>query len=439
MGLSCGGPWRQGFILMRTFIEKPPIICLQTDSINSIQKKILFTCLLACCFPYIKIFYATESDLQPAALCLAVLFICSTLPILARTKYSLNKWVLFGGLAAPAIFALVKVLIETDFTLRSAAYYVSIPVFFLIGIESTRSKLWTPKLLLLITLVWLCVGLVQKYYDPDFCYSLLRAPRTTANRGVVSLAAEPSFYSSQALMLLILNWLISPIRRHGNRIYISASLITELLLIYQILALSQSFFGVMLLAIFVTVRLCLYKPAASMLTGITGLWIWFIYGKNIADYFEANFTGRRIFSLLAQGLRNPMEILLKDQSAGERITDIVLSFHSLNLEPILSPGSNTSEWFNFVNVHQHDFNFLKFAAHGARIMSGTGTAIFELGTMGMAIALCFLLPLSNFSKKSVVVAFALSITLVAAIPLSMPLVGIILGLAIAPTRTQHSN
>lgn len=424
---------------MATALQKHPAIVLQTDSINLTQKKILFACLLACCFPYIKIFHATESDLQPAALGLAILFIFSTLPNLARTKYSGNSWMLLGGLAAPAIFAMLKLMLEHDFSLRSAAYYLSIPVFLIIGVEVNRSKLLTQKLLLLVTLVWLCVGLVQKYHDPDFCYSLLRAPRTTANRGVVSLAAEPSFYSIQALMLTMLNWLISPIRRLRRRISLHVYVMTELLLIYQIVALSQSFFGVLLLAIFITVRFCLYKPVASTLTGITGAWIWYKYGRSIAGYIEANSSGRRIFSLVAQGLRNPMDILLQDQSAGERITDIVLSFHSLNFEPTLSPGSNTSEWLNFVNVHQHDFNFLKFAAHGSRVMSGAGTALFELGTMGLAIGICFLLPIFNFSKKSAVVAMALSITLVAAIPLSMPLVGVILGLAISQPRTHYSN
>jgi hypothetical protein len=97
------------------------------------------------------------------------------------------------------------------------------------------------------------------------------------------------------------------------------------------------------------------------------------------------------------------------------------------IEPWLNPGLSSAEWASFAMQHIQDFNYLKFSAFGPRIMSGFGTGFFELGTMGVLIPLAFMMPMLPIIRKNLVVTFTFLIILIAAIQLSLPLVGIILG------------
>ena len=50
-------------------------------------------------------------------------------------------------------------------------------------------------------IIWFSVGFIQAYFKPDFLSFLLPNPITLSDRGVYSLAAEPTFYAIVCLFL----------------------------------------------------------------------------------------------------------------------------------------------------------------------------------------------------------------------------------------------
>jgi hypothetical protein len=410
-----------------------------TPPLQGIRRILLIACLLACCFPYVKTIHATDSDLQPPALLLGVLFLLALIPSLVSNKQTKLVWLMGSMLTLIASFALVKLYLDPGFTLRSAAYYLSPIVFFAMGVTYRRQQMFSNKLLFIVASTWLLVGLAQKFYDPRFAYDLLRYPRTSENRGVVGLAAEPSFYAIQSLMLLILNWLMRPPTKAGIKRYLNLSNLTALILILQILFLAQSFFGVILLLIFVAIYLVAKYPVftSSLAVFATLSLAYFAPSPTDLDTFKT--SNRRVLVLIAKAIEDPSKILTSDQSAGERLTDIVLSFKSLLMEPIINPGSNTTVWRDFVSENIGNVSYLKFAAPGSRIMSGIGSGVFELGSMGLILGLCFLLPVVRRDRMAQITAITLFIVLLAATPLSLPLVGIILGIVASPGRIKQNS
>jgi hypothetical protein len=143
----------------------------------------------------------------------------------------------------------------------------------------------------------------------------------------------------------------------------------------------------------------------------------------------------RLLQLVFKTLQDPFKVITIDQSAGERLTDIVLSFQSLLTESIISPGSNTSVWRDFVSQNIGTVIYLKFAAPGSRIMSGIGAAVFELGSIGLLFGLCVLMPLVRRDKMTQIASVALFIVLLAAIPLALPLVGVLVGIMASPPKS----
>ena len=402
--------------------------------IRAIRRALLVACLVASCFPYVKTIYATDSDLQPLALLLGISFLLASLPSFLHFRFTRVTWLIGILLAVVALFAFIKLLFDTGFTFRSCAYYLSPLVFFTIGVACKKEDLFSDKFIFIVAIIWLSVGLVQKLYDPQFAFDLLRYPRTTENRGVIALAAEPSFYAIQCLMLLMLNELWRSTPKHGIGRHLNLSNLTSLILIFQILFLAQSFFGVILLLVFVAVYMLLKYPVFSFSIAVAVALLF--VAPSSADLKALKTSERRVLSLTAKVLDDPLKLIMSDQSAGERLTDIVLSLKSVFAETIISPGSNTTVWRDFVRQNLGAVSYLKFAASGSRIMSGIGAGVFELGSIGLLFWACVLIPLIRRDRISQITALTLSVVLLAAIPLSLPLVGAILGVIASPCRTK---
>jgi hypothetical protein len=260
----------------------------------------------------------------------------------------------------------------------------------------------------------------------------MNSPRTTIGRGVVSLAAEPSYYSIQALMLLILNWLNC--KDNDRQRYLA--ILTEWILIFQILFLSQSFFGLLLLGTFLATRTFINRPLLSAAAIFAGLLIFFLVRHNLATWALEHSESSRVLKLAGEFIINPFKLTTSDQSAGERFTDIALSLYSVTTEPVLTPGQSTIMWPEYVDSVRPLFPSIKHAIKGPRIMSGLGTAIFELGSMGIVLIASILNPVIKRNRENLVIVLFLPLALLTAIPLALPLVGIILGFSITPRKSS---
>jgi hypothetical protein len=408
--------------------------------ITHLNGPLFYLAFVASCFPYVVFFPGAASDLQPAALVFAIVFISLSRRIPPREKLSGMVWIEAVILAISAAYAFLKFAIDPNFTIRSFAYFLSPLVFYLMGVRSTQERLLNQRQLFYIALIWLAVGCAQKFAMPTFGYELLRAPRTTAERGVTSLAAEPSFYAIQMLLLMLLNW-IEPFRQLNNKTdskNFQIYFFTEILLILQIVLLSQSFLGILLLLLFLFFRAISRFPILTLVTLIPTILIIRGFQPELADFFYQFRANGRAINIVWKLLSAPEKLLMFDQSMGERLSDIVLSIHSYQLDPYLNIGANTDEWSNFTKSTLKDFRFLQFSSGGSRVMSGIGTALYELGTVGLILSGGFLMPMLRAKRKAVIASLTLIACLLNATQLAIPMVGIILGVLIgSKTRSNQ--
>lgn len=143
---------------------------------------------------------------------------------------------------------------------------------------------------------WTLTGLVQRFINRAFMTSLLSASRTSLDRGVVSLAVEPTTYGLFCLLLMIVCWEYF----ENGKVFYSA------LCLFQIIFLAQSSMAVLLLVV-----LALYVGIvyfAFSLRATTKIGVISVVGLGIiCGYFFVNefLFGTRVHVLMMAIFRDP--------------------------------------------------------------------------------------------------------------------------------------
>lgn len=366
--------------------------------------------LLFSFFPYLSII-DLPSDTQPYALILS-LFILFFINNTFRIPRPLNYYIYF------VLFMLVIVGlysgIDTVF-IRSFVGYLS---FFAISWASYilfKNNMISKSFFRNIVLIWFLFGLIQKFVYPQFGSQLISGFRTTAERGVVSLAPEPSYYGIMCIFLLIFNviWF------RMKSVYVLCAM--------QIILFSQSFMMIAYLFIF------FYVLLFSRVGEFKKFLLVFV---PIVSYFMLNVlfsslsidTTSRTITLLSYFAESPFIIFKIDASANDRLAHIFFSFKGALSNYLLPNGF--SAWEHYITKETEASSFFWWVSSG-RIMSTYGAAIFEMGFLGLAIPGIVnyaILRLRRISKKdSTFLLLFVNIFLLGAIPLAYPPLGIFVG------------
>ena len=168
-----------------------------------------------------------------------------------------------------------------------------------------------------------------------------------------------------------------------------------------------------------------------VLVGVCGGFSWMFFAEN---YMENTRAGR----LLALVLSNPGAVLL-DGSVADRLVHIIISFYGFVSSYGVGLGLATWE----VEGKRIAFNLdwgavqifhLQYATFGNRIMSGWGTAVFELGVIGLFLVIVVSLV---FIRKAIrdkerrgihlTVLFLVWALMLSAVPLATPAFAFLLG------------
>lgn len=383
--------------------------------------------LTLCLFPYLTPVH-TPFDIQPYALLVGTVLCAGAF---------LEKSV--GGIPTPALLPLVLLGIAAASaganglsmdSIRSLAGYssvafISIAVFFYADIINMRLITWASA-------IWMIVGAVQRLAYPAFMTGFTSRSSTSASRGVTSLAAEPSFYGVIAICFLLLAQYAYLQKNISRREFVAtfACGIANL-------ALAASALALVIFAAYIACYLLLntdiIKIASRSLTtaAVAGATVLLIRATG-------TFTNTRAYDLLSLGDTPLRSKLLSDQSVAQRMFSIQATVESAWYSRGLGYGVGT--WSSGLNDLLMKSSSLQEYPDGSvvvgRIMSGFGSALYELGVVGLILPLAMLITIAGIRRHASreVLSWAgvscatMTLIMVSAIPLTFPLFPVLLGI-----------
>jgi len=368
--------------------------------------------LLACFFPYVSL-VPLSTDVQPFALIFALLIIATTPP---KTLYlPINIWLL-GVPAIGCIFYIFQ-LSDTFSGLRTIANYLSLFAISSAGyIVFHRQKIDMEKFLLYTIIIWITIGILQVTVDKYIGSFLLSELRTTDERGVTSLATEPSFFGIMCLFYIFFFLLQDKVKR--------SNIVLALL---PILLLAQS----SIIILFLALGIGSYS-IISIINGkhfLTSFFIVLVATFIVYAVFQY-FQDIRLFKILTLLAESPSALLKIDASVNERFAHIFLPFKSIVDFNLFPQGIDSKSWVEYFYINKALFpDLLWYAETESRIMSGYGKIIFEFGLIG--VVFIFIINYGILQQRlpwPTLAAFftMLNLMLLSAIPLSHPLIGLII-------------
>ncbi len=163
-----------------------------------------------------------------------------------------------------------------------------------------------------------------------------------------------------------------------------------------------------------------------------------------------NLAGSRGRNILQRLFDDPLQVFERDASVGERTAHVLLSGMSLwNSKGVgYGPGTwndhalelrdSAPDWIQRMTVRKFDL--------GGRVMSGWGTAMFELGIVGLLFIATALIIMGKsvaasprLAPVALLSAILVSATMIGAVPLALPAFGYIIGIHLWVAYGRHED
>lgn len=353
-----------------------------------------------CFFSFIKWFGIGNysSDIQPYCMIFAILII-ARLSIKEKLLINIKLWNLYMWICVAMGVATIFTIIDGTFSgvLRYIATYVSlIAISYCSYYFCKRNNGIKEKYIKIIINAYLVVGIIQYFVNRTFLYSFVSNARTTSNRGVISLASEPSFYGYVCIFLLIL-----VLDFKENKKFYSINLLI------QILFLAKSSVTFLYLVIFFAVW------GIYILKNVNKKYLFIFLGAfiglaGVCYYFfnsESN-SSQRIVYMLKAVMNRDFKLLLNDTSISIRLGDIRLCLEGFIDRLGIPKGFATK-----------------------KISSGFGSILYTMGWFGIIVILkIFTIIKGAFSDyRKVVMPIFLTIIMFSAIQVSSPIFAFLIG------------
>ena len=358
---------------------------------------------LTCLFPFtmwIPALY-TATDTQPYAFVGSVLIISYYFFVdkekLQNRLMNRNMSMLFFICLLMGVLAIVA--IPEYGVMRVAKQYVMylsvIAIPYAIAMVWKRNGGMNEALIKVCILIWFASGIIQKTIDNNFGSRFVMRQSTSATRGIVGLATEPSAYGFYCffVLLLVLSF------KKNKLLYVA-------LLIIQIFIFAESsvtliYFGVYVIGyvineIILHKRFALLKAMTILIGGIAALY--YAYQKSLLP--------SRMRTIMGYIIHSQWDRLLKDGSIEQRIKGIIDSLSVFWANHGLPDGFGHDRYFSGV---------------GILIAEGGIISIILLYVIGKIIWQAY--P----KKYRFIFVFGFMITMLSAIPFSSPIVCFYLG------------
>jgi len=387
-------------------LEKQTIGFTKTATVTALASLFLFFVF----FPYLTII-PLGTDLQPYALLVAV----ALLTLVSSWRWPAQIWLLAGPIVASLLIGVVQLFSFS--ALRGIGAYAT--PFFVAGatyaVLRARPRL-VDNFIKYVPYIWLAVGLIQATLDQEFMKALLPNMSLDPDRGVTGLATEPSFYGIFCLFLLVLNYLRN-----------SRDKLVAFVLLFQILFLAKSsvavFSLVTLLLYFGLVNLSIKQIALCAIVMVGGYYA-------IVTLFPDDW---RIVTLTSALLQDPSLLLLTDTSVNSRFGHFLFSTVGFFQDGLMPHGYGSFTHYvkEALAVRYPEYVWLGSLDDDLKIMSGYGSALFELGFVGLLYLVSLTVASYKYFRgdvKSFLVLTAFVHTIMfAAVQMSLPLLGLLIG------------
>jgi hypothetical protein len=373
-----------------------------------------------CLFPYIKT-SPLASDVQPGAFAIGFLIV---LGLITRVKLPREVWWL-AGVTLFALMVAASSLEEAAF--RGCFKYISLFVTTAATAMLIKRNNNVPDWLLdSAVYLYFAVAVLQLLIGYDTFSFLVYEVRTTflLGRGVTSLTPEPNYYGTIMFFLTIIYYLRG---RHFS--------FPSLLAMFQIVMLSRATLATAILAITIIVYVLSEKERLTLKL----LYVLAVMASVPLLASLEYIAESRMADLVELFFQSPVDLILRDASANARAGDIFLSIVGALENGLLPRGFLAWATEYPVAVSEWGDYFLFSGAEGRNdIGSGYGAALYELGAVGLIVPLVLHIGIMrlNDRRRERIAAVAIHLTMLMALSLATPLIGLLTGMLLADERIR---
>lgn len=368
-----------------------------------------FIALFFIFFPWLS-FGLNNLDTQPWVI------ITNTLYIFIYSKRKIKKFLLFGYVLLIIIF-IISLVDFGELSLRGfLTYFVFFSTLHVLYICFEKFYNYFLYLLPKFNIIWLLSGAMQAIFG-KYVLSFLVTVRTSDDRGVTGLAPEPTHY---AFFLMFMSWLLLITTQNKDRKKNTILIVMNILFILFVAKSSMVFFYCILFTMFVLFSYLSMKQMLKLIPLATLF-------SSIVLIFILNDSDSRISHIVNQFFNNPLYIIRNDASINARLSAPVLSIYSSIKDLFIPHGFNS--YSQAVVVAMRDLNGLfEYGYSAGKIMSGTGSVLYELGWIGIILIMLsyYIMSYKLITRKAFIPFILLWIFLLGAIPMSFTLIPAIL-------------
>ncbi|MFE2777927.1 hypothetical protein ACFXEB_09010 [Aerococcus urinaeequi] len=383
-------------------------------------------------FPYISVIN-TPFDTQPTSL-LVAMFIFFVILFERNDKIPIT----FVPLLFLFVMSIIAMLIYPNDMISGLRSVVGYSTLFFVTLASYKTfKLINPRILIYSEWIWFIVAFIQTFISKNFGSFLLSNLRTSAARGVTSLAVEPSYYAIIMVFFLILNEFFYAKNLFNNKEYKQVFVLSCI----QIL-LSFSGMGILFLAVFGLFKTISVVLTKNVVKKISSLIIFFsLLGTAFVAFTSIpKLAQSRAGGILVKFIQSPTDLIMSDKSIALRLSHITISTLSIFQNFGLGHGVGQFETKAISVMENLPTPIWKMIVEqevypGGRIMSGWGSSIFELGIIGLIPLFLFIyvmrLAMKKSNKSVYITAFGVIFILMwMSVPYSFPLFSYFMGITL---------
>ncbi len=331
-------------------------------------------------------------------------------------------------LGGVTLFALIVAATSLDeAALRGCFKYVSLFVTTTSTVLLLRSNHSVPDWLLDATVyVYFAVASMQLLLGHETLSFLVHEVRTTIflGRGVTSLTPEPNYYGFTMFFLIIIYYL------RGRQFSVPS-----ILAMLQIVLVSRGTLATAVLAITAIVYVLSEKEKIALKLLYIAIVLLVLPILTSLEHIAQS----RMADLVDLFFQSPVDLILRDASANARAGDIFLSIFGAIENGLLPRGFLAWATEYPIAIAEWGDYFLFSGVEGRNdIGSGYGAALYELGAVGLVIPLVLHLGIMRLRdrRRERIAAVAIHLTMLMALSLATPLIGLLTGILLADERIR---